>query len=459
LLVGDSHYNELLVEFGGAFSCTSAVVGRGTSNQVTVTGAGSVFSNAGALVVGAGTFAAGCGFTVSNAAFAHSDRATVAEGHGSSNFVVVTGPGSVWSNAGWLSFGLTGKWNRLTVESGGFLHSGSAAIGVSTSAVGNVATVTGSTWSNAGPLQVGVGGPGNVLLVQAGGRVAAGSIVVGTSNTARGCRIDLQGGTVFAATSLVVNTNAALVGAGTVTVSSAFDNYGTVSVGAPVGQLVVNGVFLQRASGALDLQLGGRQAGSTYDQLFCTMNFGLGGTLRVSRLAGFVPTNSERFQVVAFPNSTGSAFAGVELPPWFSWAVDYSPNTGVFVRVTGVDTATNGVPKAWLVDHGWSTNFDAAALADTDGDHVAAWAEYHAGTDPTNGLSYLGVQSVRTNAGIVIQWPGAADKRYRLERGTNLVVGFGQALKTNIPGVPPMNAETDTTAVGAGPWLYRILIE
>ncbi len=46
--------------------------------------------------------------------------------------------------------------------------------------------------------------------------------------------------------------------------------------------------------------------------------------------------------------------------------------------------ATNSVPTWWLAQFGWTNNCDAAALADTDGDSLAAWEEYFAGTSPTN---------------------------------------------------------------------------
>jgi hypothetical protein len=40
------------------------------------------------------------------------------------------------------------------------------------------------------------------------------------------------------------------------------------------------------------------------------------------------------------------------------------------------------------------------------------------------------------------------------------VTGFGSAaLATNIAAVAPMNTYTDTTAVGMGPYLYRIGVE
>jgi len=63
--------------------------------------------------------------------------------------------------------------------------------------------------------------------------------------------------------------------------------------------------------------------------------------------------------------------------------------------------------------------------------------------------------------GLVARWSSVAGKFYRLERGTNLTVFplFSHLVKTDIAAVPPLNTETDTTAVGSGPWFYRIGLE
>jgi len=52
-------------------------------------------------------------------------------------------------------------------------------------------------------------------------------------------------------------------------------------------------------------------------------------------------------------------------------------------------------------------------------------------------------------------------KLYQLQRGTNLTVApaFDTLVRTNIPGRAPLNTETDRTAVGQGPWFYRIKLE
>jgi hypothetical protein len=52
--------------------------------------------------------------------------------------------------------------------------------------------------------------------------------------------------------------------------------------------------------------------------------------------------------------------------------------------VFGMNLATNGVPEQWLADHGWTNDFSAAAVSDTDHDGHQAWQEYLANTNPTN---------------------------------------------------------------------------
>jgi len=58
--------------------------------------------------------------------------------------------------------------------------------------------------------------------------------------------------------------------------------------------------------------------------------------------------------------------------------------------------ASNGVPYAWLAEHlTHSTNdYDAATILDSDGDGVWNWEEYWTGTNPTNGTSFLNVESI-----------------------------------------------------------------
>jgi T5SS/PEP-CTERM-associated repeat protein len=93
-----------------------------------------------------------------------------------SNAVLVTGAGSYLTNYN-LSLGSGGSWNRLTVAHGGAMQTGgSARIGLDTNASFNSLVVSGlgSLWTNAGSLVVGDSGQGNQITVQQGARLATG---------------------------------------------------------------------------------------------------------------------------------------------------------------------------------------------------------------------------------------------------------------------------------------------
>ncbi len=460
LLVGDSHFNSLFVENGATFACTSAVVGYGMSNVVLVTGAGSSWSNSGRLIVSDGWFGEFDGFTVSNGAFAYSQSAVLGVERGSFNYAVVSGAGSVWSNASSLWIGQTGQCNRLTVDGGGRLGSGSAVLGVSTASVGNVVTISGvgSSWTNGASLTVGLSAASNALVVAGGARVDAASVAVGVSNTARDCSIELQTGTVRAVSSFLLGTNAVLSGVGTVTVTSAsFNDCGTVRPGLPFGRLHINAAFFQQSSGRIDIDLGGRDAGVTYDQLVSSGNLTMNGGLNVSRQPGFVPSSGDVFTVASAAVLTGT-FATTNLPPWFAWSIQYAAGS-ILLSVTAVDTATHGVPKAWLADLGWTNDFDAAATNDADGDRVATWEEYYAGTDPTNGASFFQcLEMAKTNFptfGNIVRWNAVTGRVYAIDSATNL---FPAAWTERTNGLPaPANSWTDSAPAAAN-CQYRVRV-
>jgi hypothetical protein len=79
---------------------------------------------------------------------------------------------------------------------------------------------------------------------------------------------------------------------------------------------------------------------------------------------------------------TNGVSAGAAGATDFVWQ-DIQSNGTLVVSFEAV-LVTNNVPAWWLVQYGWTNNFDAAALADTDGDSLAAWEEYVAGTCPTD---------------------------------------------------------------------------
>ncbi|MCO5061060.1 MAG: hypothetical protein M9963_03510 [Kiritimatiellae bacterium] len=142
------------------------------------------------------------------------------------------------------------------------------------------------------------------------------------------------------------------------------------------------------------------------------------------------------------------------------------------------DTDGDGLPDGWEVSHGldpWddgvpghtNMNTDTVILEEDDGangdpdhDGVRNWDEWLAGTSPTDGRSFLGMQmppDPSSTAGIIIQWQSVTGKWYTLDRATNLADPSAfTILKTNIAGQVNTTIVTDQTANGSGPYFYRV---
>jgi len=98
---------------------------------------------------------------------------------------------------------------------------------------------------------------------------------------------------------------------------------------------------------------------------------------------------------------------------------------------------------------------------DTHGDGFLDNVEYLAGTDAHDPNSFLGMypgNPLAGTTGLVVMWTSEERKEYSLFRATNLFAGFLFALDTNIPAVLPINTYTDSTAVGEGPYYYKVRV-
>jgi len=117
-----------------------------------------------------------------------------------------------------------------------------------------------------------------------------------------------------------------------------------------------------------------------------------------------------------------------------------------------------GVPEWWLAGYGWTSAFEAAAAADTDGDGFSAAQEYLAGTDPTNATSSLRAQLGLTplNNALLLTWTSVAGKTYRIEQTANLTQWT--TLSAGIPATPPLNTR-EAPLPAAAPVFFRIAVE
>ena len=118
------------------------------------------------------------------------------------------------------------------------------------------------------------------------------------------------------------------------------------------------------------------------------------------------------------------------------------------------------ISYAWLQQYGLPTD-GSADVTDADGDGLNNWQEWRAGTNPTNALSVLRLLSPASGAsGVIVSWQSVGGLNYFLERGTDLGAQPPfLPLATNIVGQPGTTTFTDTNAVGAGPFFYRVGVQ
>ncbi|HBA85545.1 MAG TPA: hypothetical protein DCZ95_15785 [Verrucomicrobia bacterium] len=120
--------------------------------------------------------------------------------------------------------------------------------------------------------------------------------------------------------------------------------------------------------------------------------------------------------------------------------------------------ASHGTPEAWLGQYGWTNAFDAAEANDADGDRMAAWEEYVAGTDPTNAASFFQVSGFRSQvSGFVLRWNGVSGRLYSIDGNTNSLITGHWSLITN--NLPPNGVWTDATHGADGMIHYRLGVQ
>lgn len=96
-----------------------------------------------------------------------------------------------------------------------------------------------------------------------------------------------------------------------------------------------------------------------------------------------------------------------------------------------INTATNNTPLSWLADHGLEPN-DTGALGDTDADGMPAWAEWIAGTLPTQSTSRLSITNAwASDNNHIMRWSTATGRVYSVNWSSNLVTTPFSALITN----------------------------
>jgi T5SS/PEP-CTERM-associated repeat protein len=178
LFVGNSGNGTLTIENAGKVSSASgAAIGAndGSTGAAKVIGAGSSWTNGGPLVVGyfgAGTLRVESGAQISSAF----DTITSGIGRieGSTGEVTISGAGSTWTDSGSIVVGGEGS-GILTIDAGGRVSTGAGSLGSAANSIGALTVAgAGSMWSGSQTLTIGGAGRGS-LMISGGGSVSNGS--------------------------------------------------------------------------------------------------------------------------------------------------------------------------------------------------------------------------------------------------------------------------------------------
>ncbi len=128
-------------------------------------------------------------------------------------------------------------------------------------------------------------------------------------------------------------------------------------------------------------------------------------------------------------------------------------------------STTQGTPVWWLASFALTnTSYNNEDRLDEDGDGMAAWQEYIAGTDPTSRLSALRLLSMNwSNQMPVLEWQSAdslitPQPPYTLWSSTNLPAGIWTPLTNIYNRTPPRNTLPIPNAPTGIPAFYRITI-
>jgi cyclophilin family peptidyl-prolyl cis-trans isomerase len=194
------------------------------------------------------------------------------------------------------------------------------------------------------------------------------------------------GGLTFANKDAFIDTGAAFIGSGSITIGTArrlgiregfalnrsLLNHGTLAPGLDLGSITLQSTYFQYSDGTLNVQLGGTTADTQYDRLVVGNTAFLAGKLQVALIPGYTPARGNTFTVLTAGSIVG-AFTVFDLPVLTGGLVWDINQTSAAVTLTIADADYNG---NGIVDAGdyvvWrkqrNTSVTAGSGADGTGD-------------------------------------------------------------------------------------------
>ncbi len=448
VLVGSSGSgNAMTITNGGNVQSTGGYIGLDVSapnNTVTVSSAGSIWSNSGSFYLG--REASGNAISITDSGCMKTVGGYIGYQSGSSNnTATVTGADSKWENSLTLILGLFGSSNALSITEGGTVENIDGCVGHQAGGGNNTVMVSGggSVWNNFGSLYVGgnssgAGGLNNSVTVSNGAVVSAASLTIYPSNS-----FNLASGGWLK----------------TATVHGDLNVYGIFAPGNSTTNSVVNGALSFGSGGAVEMEIGGYGQGTDYDHLTVTGLTTFDGSLNVVLIDGFEPDYGSSFDLFDGDGGVGGGFATMNLPS-LSFGLEWNPDDlyaegNLSVDYSTADTDGDGMADGWELQH---FGGDASRNGNPDLDPHNNFAEYIAGTDPTNSSSFFHITNTTLSAsGFVIEWSPSVSNREYVVLWTNALANGLTSLVTGIDF--PQNSYTDTTYNVKKVGFYRVNVQ
>lgn len=257
------------------------------------------------------------------------------------------------------------------------------------------------------------------------------------------------------ADSASVSASATLGGNGTVR-SPQTTVAGTLAPGSAPGT-----VGTMTLTGDLSFQPGGKYAcdvsgDTTLDRAVVLGAVSGAGQVVVSNPGGFIPVDQVIVDAVNASDYSGyTATAG--------WGLRELPIEDLVLTDLTGDTDHDGLPDWWELAH-FSSRIAADPAAHGDDDGMPNGEEYPAGTDPTNGMSYLRITQLREVPGgkLRLVWPSVGSRwvniaapLYELSASVHLLTGEFVAVVGNLPATPPDNYYTNEVSGTWRAWRIR----
>jgi hypothetical protein len=193
---------------------------------------------------------------------------------------------------------------------------------------------------------LGDGAWGHALAYLTGGLTNRGEVELTTLTPGYGAAMGVSGGP------LTNEPGGVIGGTGTLNVTATtFTNDGDVRPGDPTGLLYVSGAYNQSATGVLEIELGGYEAGVDADQLEVGQAATLAGTLRIALVDGFRPATGDSFTIMTYASRSGT-FDPVELigfPPEAEVDVQFG-STAAVLHIVSMPTIPGDVDGDGVVD-------------------------------------------------------------------------------------------------------------